>query len=117
MKIDKSTEQIAEDLKIEIGIGVTEYNGRDSYPFYVSEILPNGVIGLYSPNSHFKNNWTEGSMVVDAFDPKEKSEFYIKRRYGNWWKVEANGKPLCKWGGKYTSISFGAAISYQDPSF
>ena len=108
---------INEDLTIGPGTGVTESVGSDSYPFYVSEVLPNRVIGLYPPSSHFEKSWTDGHQVVDKFDANMPSKFYIKRRYGNWWQCTKDGKPLRKWGGRYNRISFGHAYSYQDPSF
>lgn len=111
-----------EDLLIEVGLGATKHVGSDAYPYYISEILPKGVIGLYSPGSHFDKDhpWEGGSMVVDKFDPQHKSEFYIRRRYGKWWKCDATGKTYKKTDYQnYGTIHlrFGHACSYQDPSF
>ena len=108
---------IEEDLKIEVGVGITMYNGRDSYPYYISEVLPNQIIGVYSANSHFEHDWTEGNMTVDKFNPTTETEFYIKRRYGKWWKVTKDGKPLVRWSNRWCHIEIGHASSYQDPSF
>ena len=104
---------IEEDLKIEVGIGATYHCGSDAYPYYVSEVLPNGVIGLYRPNSHFEKDWTDGHKIVDKFNPKCLSEFYIRRSYGHWWTCNKDGKRICRW----HSISFGHASAYTDPSF
>lgn len=110
---------IQEDLNILPGTGATMSIGSDSYPYYVSEALPNGVFGLYSPKSCFdgEHPWEGGSQVVDNFDPKHESEFYVKRRYKKWWKVEKNGKPIARFTGKYHRLHFGHAYSYQNPSF
>ena len=104
---------IKEDLTIEVGLGATYSIGSDSYPYYVSEVLPNGVIGLYEPSSHFEHDWTEGSMVVDKFDSSHASEVYIRKSYGHWWECDKDGKRKCRW----HSIHFGHACSYRDPSF
>jgi hypothetical protein len=118
MKRDPLT-AIAEDLKIFPGAGATKSVGSDSYPYYVSEALPNGVIGMYHPSAKFDDEhpWHGGSQVVDAYDPKAPSDFYIKRRYGNWWEVERNGTPIRKFTGRYVRLHFNGAHSYRDPSF
>ena len=110
---------IAEDLTISVGTGASTYNGRDSSPYYVSEVLPNGVIGLYSAHWQFddKHPWEGGVGVVDKFDSSHASELYIKRRYGNWWQCSKDGKPLCKFTDKYRRLGFNGAYAYQDPSF
>lgn len=108
---------IDEDLMIAVGVGVTYSVGSDSYPYYIAEVLPNGIIGLYSPSSHFEKSWTDGEMKVDPFMPEAKATFYVKRRYGNWWKVNKDGTPIMKWGGRHCNVSIGRAYSYQDPSF
>jgi hypothetical protein len=106
---------IAEDMKIMPGAGATLHVGSDSYPYYVSEVLPNGVIGMYSPSWKFKTSWTDGSGEVDPFDSTHKTELFIKRRYKKWWKVEKDGKPVDRFAG--SNLSFGHAHLYQDPSF
>ena len=110
---------IDEDLKIMPGVGATVSVGSDKYPYYVSEVLPNGVIGMYEPSSWFDDMhpWEGGDQVVEKFDPNHGSTCFIKRRYGHWWSVDKYGKPIKKFIGKYSRISFGYAISYQDPSF
>jgi hypothetical protein len=110
---------IEEDLKICVGCGATKSVGSDSYPLYVSEILPKNVIGMYTPKSQFDDAhpWHGGTQVVDAFDPNAKSMFYIKRRYGHWWEVESNGNPIRRFTGRYLRLSFNGAYSYRDPSF
>ena len=108
---------IEEDLKIVPGVGATETVGSDSYPYYVSEVLPKGIIGMYAPNSHFEKSWADGDMVVDPFDEKRPTEFYIKRRYGKWWTVKRDGTPVGRFTGRYVRLSFGHACSYRDPSF
>ena len=59
---------IEEDLLIEVGLGATYHIGSDSYPYYVSEVLSNGIIGMYQPDSHFLKDWTDGFLLVDKFD-------------------------------------------------
>lgn len=108
---------LKEDLTIIIGIGATYRVGSDSYPYYISEILPNGIYGLYSPKSHFKKSWTDGTMIVDPFDTKQKSTMYIKRYYGNWYEVDITGKRRRRLTTKYSHLNFGKACSYRDPSF
>lgn len=108
---------INEDLMIVVGIGATYSVGSDSYPYYVSEVLPKGIYGLYAPNAQFEKSWTDGSMVVDKFDPTHKSSMYIKRRYGKWWEVTTNGKPIRQFTSKYQRLHFGKANAYRDPSF
>lgn len=110
---------VNEDLKIQLGVGATLSVGSDAYAYYVSEVLPNGVIGLYEPDSHWdeKHPWEGGTQVVSPFDPHAKSEKYIKRRYGTWWLVEANGRPINRFTSKWERLQFGHARSYRDPSF
>lgn len=110
---------IEEDLKIFPGMGATASVGSDCYPFYVSELLPNHVIGMYEPKSWFDKDhpWEGGTMVVDAYDPQHQSELYIKRRYGKWWKCTKEGKPVTRLTCKYVRLRFGNACSYRDPSF
>lgn len=110
---------IEEDLKICVGCGATMSCGSDCYPYYVSEVLPKGIVGLYRPKSFFdeKHPWEGGDQVVDAFDPKQTSSVYIKRRYGHWWQVESNGNPIRRFTNRYERLRFGSAHSYRDPSF
>lgn len=111
-------EQIKEDLNMAPGLGATMYNGRDSWPYYVTEVLPNRVIGLYSPGSHFKESWVDGHEVVDKFDPKHETELYIKRAYGKWWKVTKDGKKrIRQFTNRYHTLTFGHATSYSSPLF
>lgn len=113
------TEKIKLDLEITKGYGATVSVGSDAYPYYVSEVLPNGIYGLYSPGSKFDDQhpWECGTMVVDPFDPERKSELYVKIRYGKWWEVERNGKPIRRFSCRYHTLRFGAACSYRNPSF
>lgn len=104
---------IEEDLIIDVGVGATRHIGSDAYPYYVSEVLPNGIIGMYRPDSHFERDWTDGNKTVDAFDSSHKSDFYVRRSYGSWWKCTTDGKRLVKW----SNVKFGSAYSYLDPSF
>ena len=109
---------IEEDLKIAVGVGAAMSVGSDVYPYYISEVLPNGVIGLYEPSSHFEKDWTEGSQVVDKFDASRKSEIYLKRCYGNWWKTSRDGKTrIARFTSKWRRFTIGHASSYRDPSF
>lgn len=111
-------EQIKEDLNMAPGLGATMYNGRDSWPYYVTEVLPNRVIGLYSPGSHFKESWVDGHEVVDKFDPKHETELCIKRAYGKWWKVTKDGKKrIRQFTNRYHTLTFGHATSYSSLSF
>lgn len=110
---------LEEDLKIMVGVGATLSVGSDSYPYYVSEVLANGIVGMYRPESHWdaSHTWEGGSQVVSEFDPSAKSTMYIKRRYGRWWVVEKNGKAINPFTSKWERLRFGQACSYQDPSF
>lgn len=110
---------VNEDLKIQLGVGATLSVGNDAYAYYVSEILPNGVIGMYKPQAHFddKHPWYGGNQVVPEFDPSIKSEMFIKRRYGTWWVVEKCGRPIHRFTSKWERFRFGCAASYRDPSF
>lgn len=112
-------EIIEEDLKILPGTGATMRVGSDSYPWYVSEVASNGIIGMYKPKSWFddKHPWEGGMQVVAPFDAKHPSEIYIKRRYGKWWKVSNDGKPISRFTSRYESLHFNGAYSYCDPSF
>lgn len=110
---------VEEDLKIMPGMGATKFVGSDAYAYYVSEVLPGRVIGLYEPRCCFdaQHPWEGGDQVVEPFNAEAKTELYLKRRYGHWWKVERDGTPLCKFTGKYVRLHFGQALSYRDPSF
>ena len=107
---------INEDLNMEVGLGATYHCGSDAYPYYISELLPNNVIGLYSPNSYFDKTHPSyfGDQVVEDFDPNHKTEIYIRRRYGNWWTCDKNGKKISRFN---RTLKFGYARSYLDPSF
>lgn len=110
---------IEEDLIMQVGLGATKSVGSDSYPYFISEILANGVIGIYRPNSCFddKHPWQAGELVVDEFNPDHPTEMYIKRCYGHWWEVDKNGKRIQRFDSRYVHFSLGHAYSYQDPSF
>ena len=112
-------EKINLDLTLTVGDGATVRVGSDCYPYYVSETLPNGVYGLYSPNAKFDDAhpWEGGTQVVDPFDPGHPSDFYVKHRYGNWWKVKADGTPIQRYSTRYHSLTFGSAYAYLNPSF
>ena len=114
-----AAEVIAEDLHIVRGTGATKSVGSDAYPYYVSETLPNGVIGLYRAKAVFDatHPWEGGTQVVEPFKPDAKSELYLKRRYGQWWEVTREGKPLSRFTGKYVHLGFNGAYGYQNPSF
>lgn len=109
---------IQEDLSIMPGTGAYLSVGSDCYALYVVEILDDGIIGMYSPKTWFdkKHPWHNGTHVVDDFKHNAKSEFYIKRRYGNWWKVSRDGRPLSRYTTKHLRLHFGKAYSYRDPS-
>lgn len=111
--------QISEELSISIGTGATYSNGLDSYPYYVSEFLPNMVIGLYEAHWKFDDQhpWEGGDGVVDAFDSTAKSELYIKKRYGEWWRCDKVGNPINKFTDKCCHLNFNGAFAYQNPSF
>lgn len=110
--------QIMEDLILAPGLGATMSVGSDCYPYYISEVLPNRVIGLYTPGSHFEKDWTDGHEVVDKYDPARPSEMFIKRAYGHWWKVSRDGKTrIGRFTGRHSRFSIGHACSYRDPSF
>lgn len=110
---------VNEDLKIMPGTGATMSIGSDAHAYYVSEVLPNGIIGLYRPHAFWddKHPWEGGVQVVAPFNSECKSEEYIKRRYGHWWNVTREGKPIHRFTSKYCRLSFGHASSYRDPSF
>ena len=118
-KIDAKT-QINEDLIIVPGTGATMSVGSDAYAYWITEVLPNGVYGVGDARSHFDEShpWEGGTEVVEPFDPtKDKTEFYIKRCYGKWWKVNKDGHRLCRFSSRYHHFSIGHACSYRDPSF
>ena len=94
---------IEEDLTVNVGLRIMYYCGSDTYAYYISEILPGGVLGIYEPNSNFENDWTDGYENVDPFDSTKESEFYIRKSYGNWWKCDKNGKRIGRW---HRNISF-----------
>ena len=113
--------QILEDLTITPGMGATKSVVSDCYPYWVTEVLPNRVYGICHARSHFDEDhpWEGGHEVVEKWDPeKDKTEFYIKRCYGRWWKVSPDGKQrLEKIEGRYVSFTIGHACSYRNPSF
>lgn len=115
-----AVDKVVADLTLLPGQGATMYNGRDSYPYYICEALPNDVYGIYSPNSHFDDShpWEGGVEVVDAYVPNHPAEHYIKFSYGKWWEVSKDGKTrIRRFTGKYHHLSFKGAYSYRDPSF
>lgn len=116
MDVDR---QIEEDLMIEVGIGATMSVGSDCYPYYISETLPNNVLGLYQPAARFDEThpWEGGTQVVDEFDRNHPTELYIKRTYGKWWNCDKNGKRLTRFTSKWIKFDIGHAYAYQNPSF
>lgn len=118
MKKTDEKEEIYLQLNLAPGLGATMNVGSDSYPYYVSDVLPNGVIGLYSPGSHFEHDWVDGYKKVDAFDSKHPTEIFIKKAYRKWWVVDQSGKKrIRRFTSRYQSLHFGTATSYRDPNF
>lgn len=113
-------QKIEFDLKIRPGQGCTMYNGRDEYPYYVSDVIKGRmIIGLYAPETCCKT-WADGVESVKPFDPSAKAEVWIRHAYGRWWTVSPEDgfkKRLRKFTDKYQRLSFDGARSYQDPSF
>ena len=70
-------------------------------------------------DSHFDEThpWEGGTEVVEPFDSARPTEFYVKRRYGNWWKTTKEGTPVEKWSCKWVRVAFGLAVGYKNPSF
>ncbi len=113
-------EQILEDLTICHGTGATKSVVSDSYPYWITEVLPNRVFGVCHARSHFDqdHSWESGHEVVDKYDPTiDKTQFYLKRCYGHWWEVDRAGKKrLRRFDGRYVSFTIGHAYSYRNPS-
>lgn len=108
-----------EDIKMmRVGLGAAQHVGSDRYPYYVAEmkiLKDHYIIGLYRPNSHFWSSWTEGSEIVDEFDPSRKPEFWLRMYCHRWTKCDSEGNilaPRCR-----MSLMFGAAVAFSDPSF
>lgn len=101
---------------VKVGTGITEYIGSDSYAYYVTEVLPNKVLGIYTADAHFDatHPWQGGVMVVEPFDETHKTTKYIKQLYGNWWIVSRDGKTRLQ---KFHNLQIGSAHAYRDPSF
>ena len=101
-------EQILEDLTICPGTGATKRVVSDSYPYWITEV----------PHFDQDHPWEGGHEVVDKYDPTiDKTEFYLKRCYGHWWKVERDGKKrLGRFDGRYVGFTIGHACSYRNPS-
>lgn len=118
-KIDAKV-QINEDLMVQPGTGATMSVGSDAYAYWVTEVLPNHIYGIGRAHSHFDDShpWEGGDMVVEPFDPaKDKTEFFIKRCYGKWWKVTNDGHRLERFSSKWRRFRLGHVCAYQDPSF
>ena len=118
----KYEDLITEELTIEVGTAATKHVGSDSYPYYISEVLPNGVYGVYAADYTFDNAhpYYAGYAVIQPFDKtnaKTKTDFYLKRCYGNWWKVDKNGSRISRFTDRYQHFSIGHAIAYLNPSF
>ena len=114
-------EQIVEDLTICPGTGATMSVGSDSYPYWITEVLPNRVLGICSAHSHFddKHPWEGGTEVVDPYDSKMcKTEKYIKCCYGKGWEVSKDGKTrIARFSDRWRHFSIGHAYAYLNPSF
>ena len=113
-------QRLNEDLKkMKVGLGATKSVGSDCYPFYVATVMLNTkgklVVGMYHANSHFEKSWTDGTMVVDKFDASKKPEFWLTPWRCAWYECDQNGELLVPH--RKIWYSFGAACSYQDPSF
>ena len=113
-------ERIDRDISlVRPGLGATKRVGSDSYPYYVTsvELRTNGrlVVGMYEADSHFEHDWTEGSLTVDKFDKTKLAEFWLTVWRNAWYRCDQNGILLVPH--RQDWYSFGAACSYQDPSF
>ena len=97
------------------GLGATKRVESDTYGYYVCTIIPEKkLIGLYSPDSHFKVSWEEGIMVTDPYEPGHEPDFWIQYFKGNWWEWDERSQKRLKW---KANIQFGYCYSYQCPSF
>ena len=97
------------------GLGATKRVGSDSYGYYICSIIPEKkLIGLYSPDSHFKVSWEEGVMVTDPYEPGHEPDFWIQHFRGKWWEWDKRSQKRLKW---KANIQFGYCYSYQCPSF
>lgn len=116
----KYEDLITEDLTIEVGTGATKQVGSDSYPYYISEVLPNGVYGVCAAKYKFDgaHPYYDGHATVQPFDrTNAKTDFYLKRCYGNLWKVDKNGSRISRFTDRYQHFTIGRAIAHLDPSF
>ena len=106
-----STEELF--AKAAVGVGVTEHYGSDSYGRWICYVDPKTkTIGMYTPHSWFKNDWTDGSMEHDPFDPKHGAEAFYQAWRGHWYRLDALGRRTGR-----VSFSIGACSFYQNPSF
>lgn len=114
-------DQILEDLTVCPGTGATKSVGSDRYPYWITEVLPGRVFGICGAKSHFDKDhpWEGGAEVIEPWNPaRDKTELYIKRCYGHWWKVDKTGKKrLRRFDSRWESFTLGKAESYRDPSF
>lgn len=115
-----AAERIAEDLEIAPGMGVTCSVGPDCYAFYVSSVLPGGIVGVYHAPARFDDAHPleGGTQAVDAFEPGHKPDCLIKKAYGGWWECTAAGKRIRRWTfSGSVRFAWGVPAAYQDPSF
>lgn len=121
MKTTSEKTKILEDLTIAPGTGASMSVGSDCYAYWITDVLPNRVLGVCSARSHFDKDhpWEDGHEVVEPWNPEiDKTEFFIKRCYNHWWKVSEDGKKrISRFDGRWQRFSIGHAVSYRDPSF
>lgn len=99
--------------KAAVGVGATHQSGSDAYGYWICFVDPKTkTIGLYTPKHWFKNNWTDGSMEHEPFDPKHGAEEFCQAWRGHWYKLDALGNRIGR-----ISLGIGSCCFYQDPSF
>ena len=107
----------SEDLINEayVGAGAHANVGSDTYGYYIATVDKlSKTIGIYSPNSHFARDWTDGTAVPDAFDPSQKPTEFLQAFRGKWHCIDPQtGKRLST----IKHLDIGQCLFYFDPSF
>ena len=100
--------------KAKVGLGATYHSGSDSYGFYIASVDPKTkTIGIYEPRHWFKNDWTDGYMEHEPFDPTHQPTNYLQAFRGHWYEFDkSTGARL----GRF-ELFIGVCQFYQDPSF
>lgn len=93
-----------------VGKGMTRLMWTDREPYEVVHVSGDGkTIFVQEYNYRYTDSIYDGYAELLDLKPER---IKLRKRYGNWWVCDREGKPMYKW-----NVSFGNASKYRDPHF